>query len=466
MGWIDMPLKDRARYIQFAVQNGITNLDDIRTLYDEYETQKLSEIVESVNNRSNADFVNRLKDPNRKTIPDWQDPENSVATHKIATSRDRNGNIIVYPDVQNIDGELYDFTDPRNDRGKWDALDSAIERGDTLMMNPYEADIFSRRYKEKYDTFNKYDGNNPAGQFLRRVAPSLADVIFDSTIDTQDTQQEGILAKTVRELQEEKSSGRKRVRNNDTPTATGTYDTGDPWFYNSTVVEDYNNNHISENYSTDPLYWLPYDESKPIRVMNNRLSKNQLDSLAKYAGQAGVPKESLGLGFESAWGSVPLGNTISALDKTKEGSGIPEEKKALYDRVMMNANYNRAFGGIPADAFVRDAEYSGKASIVRRNNGPREGHPLLHAFDYFDRGLYNPGNKGHYPNTIKIGEQLFKDPEFLKWWKESGESFYNQARTAASKAALRSYDRLYNNRRKRKHPVSHSDGGFLNKKFI
>lgn len=115
----------------------------------------LKDIVTSVNKRSNADFINRLKQGSkRKTITDWQD-NSKIATHKLSWATDDKGNAIVYPNVQNINNELHDFTNPIYKHGKWDAMDSAIEHGDTLMMTPIEADLFTKNYKKYYPAFNK-----------------------------------------------------------------------------------------------------------------------------------------------------------------------------------------------------------------------------------------------------------------------------------------------------------------------
>lgn len=100
-----------------------------------------------------ADFIKRLYDPARKTIKDWEDP-NQVATHKLSFAND-NGKWVVYPEVQNIGGTLHDFTDPKYKHGKWDALDSAIQRGDTLQFkDSLSADYFTKNYKKYFPNFN------------------------------------------------------------------------------------------------------------------------------------------------------------------------------------------------------------------------------------------------------------------------------------------------------------------------
>ena len=119
----------------------------------------LSSLVKDINERSNADFVQRLLDPNRDYIQDWE--SDNIATHKLGWATDDKG-AIVFPNVQRINGKLYDFTDPKNKRGKWDALDSAIQRGDTLRMSPSQAKEFTETYKKYYPkgaTFKAFGGD-------------------------------------------------------------------------------------------------------------------------------------------------------------------------------------------------------------------------------------------------------------------------------------------------------------------
>ena len=131
----------------------------------------LRSLVRSINKRSNADFVQRLLDPNRDYIQDWE--SDNIATHKLGWATDDKG-AIVFPNVQRINGKLYDFTDPKNKRGKWDALDSAIERGDTLRMTPAQADEFTKTYKRYYPkgkTFKAFGGelNTNGGDFTNGI---------------------------------------------------------------------------------------------------------------------------------------------------------------------------------------------------------------------------------------------------------------------------------------------------------
>lgn len=105
------------------------------------------------------DWVKRWLDPNRATIPDWE-MEGRVATHKLSRdSGDFDGKTmyVVYPKVQSINGQLYDFTDPKNKRGKFDAYDSAINNHEAVLFEDEgAADWFVDHYKEYAPAFDKY----------------------------------------------------------------------------------------------------------------------------------------------------------------------------------------------------------------------------------------------------------------------------------------------------------------------
>lgn len=108
-------------------------------------------------NEERPNFVQRLWDPDRKTIRDWADKSgNTVATHKLGWEYGDDGRIYVFPEVQEIDGELYDFTDPSHgipDRDvPYRALESAISNNDYIVVDsPQEAFWFTdNNYKRFY----------------------------------------------------------------------------------------------------------------------------------------------------------------------------------------------------------------------------------------------------------------------------------------------------------------------------
>lgn len=101
---------------------------------------------------SHANFVNRLKQEGRSTIPDWK-VEGNIATHKLSAEIGEDGRVYVYPNVQEIDGKLKDFTDPKYgypDEGRWDAMDSAIKHNDYVVFPDIESAVwFTENYKNK-----------------------------------------------------------------------------------------------------------------------------------------------------------------------------------------------------------------------------------------------------------------------------------------------------------------------------
>lgn len=182
--------------IKLAVDSGITDLRTIRDVYNSYaeggELDENQELIDRINRTSNANFVQRLKDPNRRSIR-FRNTDNT-ATHRMAWSTDNEG-AIVYPEVQEIDGELVDMGRPPHSR--FAALDSAIEHGDTLRMTTTQAEWFTENYKQYYPNFaegghlfwpggEKYDINgNPIFSPLElALLPTLEDAVVEATPET------------------------------------------------------------------------------------------------------------------------------------------------------------------------------------------------------------------------------------------------------------------------------------------
>lgn len=120
------------------------------------ENNNIQYIYEKVNKKYTPDFV-RLKDPNRKSIDDWN-KKGYTSTNKIAVGTDENGQDFIYNDVQDDGkGGLIDMTNPKNFKnGKYVGDLRAIERGDTVQINSIKDGlIFSKNYKNYYKGFNK-----------------------------------------------------------------------------------------------------------------------------------------------------------------------------------------------------------------------------------------------------------------------------------------------------------------------
>ena len=146
--WQDLTLSDKARMIDLAVKSGITDLATIQQVYNTFAEggpKPKERLIERVNSTSNANFVQRLKDPNRKFIIN---PDGTISTHSMAYATD-NDRAIVYPEVQEINGTLMRVAPE-------EALDSAISRRDTLMMSVPEAEWFTTNYKDYYPKGNTF----------------------------------------------------------------------------------------------------------------------------------------------------------------------------------------------------------------------------------------------------------------------------------------------------------------------
>lgn len=144
MKWKDLSLKERKQiYDSVRVNNPGATYFDIKEQFDSipaYEDGGKS-IVDEVN-KSNANFVQRLKSPTRQTIPNWEDQyrvlpwEKSVSTHKLSVWDNANGGGTIVPDVQEVNGKLIDFTrPPYNNRA---AVENALKTGDYVDL-PYSS---------------------------------------------------------------------------------------------------------------------------------------------------------------------------------------------------------------------------------------------------------------------------------------------------------------------------------------
>ena len=122
------------------------------------DREKLSKLIRY----SPANFAARLRDKDRKTIPDWEDPDRSVSTHKMGWEYGDDGRIYVFPTVQEIDGELKDFSDPKygiqENKVPFAALESAVRNKDYIVVDsPVEAFWITDNYKTLFPGGKDYE---------------------------------------------------------------------------------------------------------------------------------------------------------------------------------------------------------------------------------------------------------------------------------------------------------------------
>ena len=273
--WDDLSMGDRAALISLFIKEGVSDPKVMRRLYDEagdmadikpavsnasYPRER--EVLDLVNN-SKADFVSRLIDENRVTIPDWNNKDD-IATHKLSYARDGD-RWIIYPNVQNIDGKLYDFSDPKYglDKGR-QALDSALYSGDYVEV-PSEADAmwFTESYKRYYPGFNKYDGKTEKSQKMVRLSKDdyLVPEELNPSVVTPDSNKEKITIPidylfperddvsykldTLRDVMQSIVDRDKKVRSNPLETLKG-YNSA---YRNPFIENPYYRNYINYGYN-------------------------------------------------------------------------------------------------------------------------------------------------------------------------------------------------------------------------
>lgn len=123
-------------------------------------------IYDRINKKNTPNFI-RMRNPNRKFIKDWQNP-NYISTNKVAIGTDENGQVFLYNEVQDDGkGGLIDMTNPINKQSDFDGMNRAIERQDTVHINSIEDGIkFSKEYKLRYPGFKRMGGQTKKNIFV------------------------------------------------------------------------------------------------------------------------------------------------------------------------------------------------------------------------------------------------------------------------------------------------------------
>lgn len=130
------------------------------------DSPNINYIYDRINKKNTPDFI-RMRNPNRKFIKDWQNP-NYISTNKVAIGTDENGQVFLYNEVQDDGkGGLIDMTNPINKQSDFDGMNRAIERQDTVHINSIEDGIkFSKEYKLRYPGFKRMGGQTKKNIFV------------------------------------------------------------------------------------------------------------------------------------------------------------------------------------------------------------------------------------------------------------------------------------------------------------
>ena len=127
--------------------------------------RSLDQLVDYAN-KQNPNFIQRL---HKKELDVIKLNDGSVGSHLLSYTTIDDGRQLVYPKIQEINGELKLFD---NDK---DAIESAIKNKDYIILNnKEEAELFTKNYKIKYPIFNTLSYKNggnliPSGALHARL---------------------------------------------------------------------------------------------------------------------------------------------------------------------------------------------------------------------------------------------------------------------------------------------------------
>lgn len=127
--------------------------------------RSLDQLVDYAN-KQNPNFIQRL---HKKELDVIKLNNGSVGSHLLSYTTIDDGRQLVYPKIQEINGELKLFD---NDK---DAIESAIKNKDYIILNnKEEAELFTKNYKTKYPIFNTLSYKNggnliPSGALHARL---------------------------------------------------------------------------------------------------------------------------------------------------------------------------------------------------------------------------------------------------------------------------------------------------------
>lgn len=382
--WGALSMRDRAFLIREAVRNGITDVNTIRTMYNEQgEKIRLGVPYRTFEAGSDYDYFNASpENMPRSTDGHWSS---------------RNG----------YTGQLLKSTNhptyPLMLQGEKEAGYEIKQIGDREYSFPKEHE------------FSGESDNKSILTIIKENLRKLDERVWGTRSNSSDSSHTAP-SKSTEYLP-------RRVRLNDSKTPE-----------KSTLIENF----LAENLRTLNLkakqkghnaddYFIPYIEEQEIRVPGvGRVTKNMLDSIAVNAKKAGIPwEEGVGLAFlETKGGAIPNSST-DAWEKNfiKRYNRKPTyEEIHEQERAMLNSSFARNFGGIHPQFLINDHEWVNRGwekSKEYKDLLHDIKSPLEHGFTMYREGIYNTGNKYHTTAVKKEAKRIKELPIIQEWAEKS-----------------------------------------------
>ena len=226
-------------------------------------------------------------------------------------------------------------------------------------------------------------------------------------------------------------------------------------------MEDMNQRYQNIRRDVDEQNRIPFIPEKQITLTNAGLSTgatistNVLDSLAKYGARTAPvthPYDAIGLAARETQLGLYPGRFLNKEQYNgqnqlvEKGFVTPVEltnddkyySTPYSDAIAYGAKKVGAITSIAGDSRVYYEPHPatdslmnesmrlgrGYADAVAKQTNWQE-HPLTHAFNLFNSGLYNTGEPEHSSKVREFGANVFNSPQVQKWWNEGGKDWYS-----------------------------------------
>lgn len=198
---------------------------------------------------------------------------------------------------------------------------------------------------------------------------------------------------------------------------------------------------IGKRKQAERKYFIPFIKEKSITISGSNkgkgikdkgatISTNMLDSIAKYSRKAGISfRDGLGLvAQESTLGNAPNRRTGYKFGHSNS-NGTWSPVKTNYNGwspVLITSDWDYIEGNPYSNHNIDRSgttpqPYSTIISTLKKGeNFKIDTPPLLHAFELFKSGDYNPNDKGYTRDVRERGNELIKfSPEIQSWMKSN-----------------------------------------------